>query len=161
GPIGAASVDAEVRTALALELVHAANASLLAASGGTEADADVAARLGEALVEVRASLKADPADTRAWIGGYPLLQSARLLGPPDVRDVGEARAPPYLDGPARTTPRGGELRPALASIMVSAGRRDEALAQYRLAFRDPTVDALGAAEEMLDAGYAPADVLAA
>jgi hypothetical protein len=122
GPLGAVSADPEIRTALALELINCANAALLTAGGGGASDVAVE-RLVEALDEIRSALRSDPTDTRAWIGGYRVCESARLLGRTDLPGMGEEQTAAFLNGAARTNPHGGDLRRALGAIMLASGRR--------------------------------------
>lgn len=160
-PFSPSNIDSEIRTALALELVNAANAHLLAGHTDAEGEAFVAGHLSEALEEVRSALLANPTDTRAWLAGYRILESARLLGQTQLPVLSDQEGADYLNGAVRTNPNGGDLRRALATIMVSSGKRAEAFAQFRLALRDPSIDGVPVAGEMLDAGYAPDEVLAA
>lgn len=182
--LGRSTVVSEVRTALALERLNSASARLLSGGANPQDEAEVTDRLAAALGEVRLALRANPTDTKAWLAGYRVLASARLLGrdeevvaagpagdrsppaprdgPPSVpsdRPEVPAASAAFLDGAIRTNPNSGELRHALASVMVSAGDPEGALGQFGLALEDPGVDPGQVGREMFEAGYLPERIL--
>jgi tetratricopeptide (TPR) repeat protein len=157
------SVTGEIRSELALEQLAAANRILLAGSPTPASDRGASRRLDEAFAESAQALLANPTDTKSWLTGFRIVESAKLLGHEPILSSASAHGGPsrsvFLDGAIRTNPNSGELRHGLAGVMVAAGDQVGAFEQFRLALEDPAVEPGQIAEEMFDAGFLPERIL--
>lgn len=185
--IDAGGSTADARAASAVERVARASAVIMnegASPLGSRTEA--AEELYRALADVREGLRAWPLDSEAWIAGYRVIESARILGlvdrlarerapsssaPPDSDPVRALRpalmadpgalAERFMQGALRSDPNGGAVQHQIGTVMLAAGHPDDAFPYLARAARDLGSDPARIASEMLDAGYAPEDIVAA
>ncbi len=159
------SVTAEARTAIALEVLARAVGT---AAGGTAPEGErweLERDLRRAAGEVSSALVQAPTDTRAWMAGYQVVSSSRLIGKldglqglPGGTPVPGGLESAFLRGIIQTHPNGGAAATSLALVMLSVGDRQGAFEQFRRAASMPNANLLRIASSLLDAGFPPDDI---
>lgn len=184
-------VTSEARTTLAVERVAAASAMATSDEVPGRTTADAADEGRKALSDVREALLAFPGNARAWLAGYRVVETSSILGldvlgetggraetpahstrfvifdPASIGDLNEGLRDPsrlsaaFIAGASRNDPHGGWLQHQIGSAMLAAGHAEDAFDYLARAAHELSADPARIANEMLDGGYAPQDVLEA